>query len=134
MNKPFTPPALYEHDVYGWALRQSELLRAGRIAEIDTDNIAEEIEAVGSAEYHRLVSTLRVLLIHMLKCDYQSERRSRSWTLTIIEQRERLEDSLAGSPSLKSRLDGALSASYRQALPAAARGALVEIDLVAVRP
>jgi hypothetical protein len=121
MNKPFTLPIAYEDDVYGWALRQAALLRAGRISEIDVEHVAEEIESVGKSEYHRLVSAVRVLLIHMLKWDYQPERGSRSWTLTILEHRERLNESLGDSPSLKSRLDNALYAAYSQAKPAAAR-------------
>jgi hypothetical protein len=121
MNKPFTLPVAYEDDVYGWAMRQAALLRAGRMSEIDVVNVAEEIESVGISEYHRLVSAVRVLFIHMLKWDYQPERRSRSWTLTIIEQRERLERSLSRNPSLKGSLDEAFVHAYREAKPAAAR-------------
>jgi len=121
MNKPFTLPVAYEKDVYGWALRQAALIRAGRFSEIDAVNVAEEIESVGISEYHRLVSALRVLLVHMLKWDFQPERRSRSWTLTVIEQRERLEQTLGRNPSLKSSLDEASVHAYREAKPAAAR-------------
>jgi hypothetical protein len=121
MNKPFTLPVQYEHDVYGWAQRQSELLRAGRVAEIDTDNIAEEIEAVGGAQYDKLESALRVLLAHMLKWDHQPERRSRSWTLTIRDQRNRVRRTLRHNPSLKSVLDEALADAYEDAVVAAAR-------------
>jgi hypothetical protein len=64
MNKPFTLPVAYENDVYGWALQQAALLRSGRVAEIDTENLAEEIEGVGASEYRELVSALRVLFIH----------------------------------------------------------------------
>src|SRR5947208_2799040 len=40
-------PARYEHDLYGWALQQAALLRAGRIDEADVRNIAEELDDVG---------------------------------------------------------------------------------------
>src|SRR5208282_6351419 len=45
-------------DLYSWARRQAELLRAGRLAEIDPVAIAEEIDDVGEEEYHRLECAL----------------------------------------------------------------------------
>jgi Domain of unknown function DUF29 len=47
-------------DLYLWAVRQADLLRAGRLSEIDPVAIAEEIDDVGEEEYHRLESVLRV--------------------------------------------------------------------------
>ena len=78
-----------EADLYSWALRQAELLRAGRLSEIDAVAIAEEIDDVGEEQYDKLESALRVLMLHLLKWDHQPDRRSRSWTLTIREQRRR---------------------------------------------
>jgi hypothetical protein len=121
MNKLFTLPVAYEDDIYGWAQRQAGLLRAGRWAEIDTENLAEEIESVGRAEYDKLESALRVLLSHMLKWDYQPERRSRSWALTIREQRNRVKKSLRHNPSLKSLLDEVVAEAYGDAFLEAAR-------------
>ena len=82
-------PVAKEADLYSWAVRQAELLREGRLAEIDAAAIAEEIDDVGEEEYHRLESALRVLMLHLLKWDHQPERRSRSWTLSILEHRRR---------------------------------------------
>ena len=42
--------------------------------------------------------------MHLLKWQFQSNLRSRSWQLTIKEQRLRLEKLLAENPSLKSFL------------------------------
>ena len=44
---------------------------------------------MGSNEYDKLESALRVLLMHMLKWDHQPEKRTRSWENTIAEQRDR---------------------------------------------
>ena len=71
-------------------MRQAALLRAGRLSEIDPVAIAEEIDDVGSEEYHRLESALRVVMLHLLKWDHQPDRRSRSWTLSILEHRKRV--------------------------------------------
>jgi hypothetical protein len=102
-------------DLYSWALRQSELLRAGRLAEIDPVAIAEEIDDVGEEEYHRLESALRVVMLHLLKWDHQRERRSRSWALSIHEHRRQVQRQLRRSPGLKSQLDEALEGPYEDA-------------------
>ena len=108
-------PVTKEADLYSWAVRQAELLREGRLAEIDAAAIAEEIDDVGEEEYYRLESALRVLMLHLLKWDHQPERRSRSWTLSILEHRRRARRQLLRSPGLKSELDDALTAAYEDA-------------------
>jgi hypothetical protein len=104
-----------EGDLYSWALRQAELLRAGRLTEIDAAAIAEEIDDVGEEEYHRLESALRVVMLHLLKWDHQVDRRSRSWVLSIREHRRRVHRQLRRSPGLKSQLDEALEGAYEDA-------------------
>jgi Domain of unknown function DUF29 len=102
-------------DLYSWAVRQAELLRAGRLSEIDPVAIAEEIDDVGEEEYHRLESALRVVMLHLLKWDHQADRRTRSWTLSILEDRRRVHRQLRRSPGLKSQLDEALEGAYEDA-------------------
>lgn len=105
--------AAYDEDLYTWSMEQAALLRAGRIAEADVLNIAEEIDDVGKQEYYRLESALRVLLTHMLKWDYQPKRRSRSWWSSITVQRNQIRDLLDDNPGLKPRLESAVSRAYR---------------------
>lgn len=108
-------PAAKEADLYSWARRQAELLRAGRLSEIDAAAIAEEIDDVGEEQYDKLESALRVLLLHLLKWDHQTSMRSRSWTLTIREQRRRAERQLRKNPGLRSQVEEALGAAYEDA-------------------
>jgi Domain of unknown function DUF29 len=108
-------PPTKEADLYSWAVRQAELLRAGRLSEIDPVAIAEEIDDVGEEEYHRLESALRVVMLHLIKWDHQPDRRSRSWTLSILEHRRRVRRQLRRSPGLKSQLDEALQGAYEDA-------------------
>jgi Domain of unknown function DUF29 len=108
-------PAAKEADLYSWARRQAELLRAGRLSEIDAAAIAEEIDDVGEEQYDKLESALRVLMLHLLKWDHQPDIRSRSWTLTIREQRRRVLRQLRKNPGLRSRLDEALGDAYEDA-------------------
>jgi Domain of unknown function DUF29 len=107
--------ATKREDLYSWAVRQAELLRAGRLSEIDPVAIAEEIDDVGEEQYDKLESAFRVLMLHLLKWDHQSSMRSRSWTLTIREQRRRAERQLRKNPGLKSQVDEALEAAYEDA-------------------
>jgi hypothetical protein len=116
-----TLPGSYEADLYGWAMRQAALLREGRLSEVEADHLAEQIEELGMSEYDKLESVLRVLILHMLKWDVQADRRSRSWALTIQEQRRRLDRHIAKNPSLKSRRDEAVEAAFGDARIAAAR-------------
>jgi hypothetical protein len=112
-KRPATAP-LHERDLYAWVQEQVDLLRAGRVSEIDAENIAEEILDVGRNEYDKLESALCILLAHMLKWDNQPEKRTRSWENTILEQRDRAEQQLRDNPSLRSRLGEAVRDGYRR--------------------
>jgi hypothetical protein len=108
-------PVAKEADLYSWAVRQAELLREGRLVEIDAAAIAEEIGDVGEEQNHRLESARRAAMLHLLKWDHQPERRSRSWTLTILEQRRHTLRQFQKNPGLKSRLEEALVTAYDDA-------------------
>lgn len=70
----------YDTDVVQWSERQSLLLRrraAGELvneAELDWENIAEEIESVGRSELHAMESLLFQALLHRLKAEAWPER------------------------------------------------------------
>ncbi len=86
-----------------WANEQAQLLRAGRLSELDIRHIAEEIEDVGKSEQRELSSRMAVLLAHLLKWEFQPERRG-AWELTIRTQRKSIERRMQRTPSLKSSL------------------------------
>jgi len=58
--------AEYERDFYSWLMEQARHIREGRFDALDRDNLAEEIEALGREQFNKLVSALRVLILHML--------------------------------------------------------------------
>jgi hypothetical protein len=111
--KPQPKQPLYEADLHLWAAQQAALLREGRLSELDAMHIAEELDDVGSEIYQRLESALTVLLMHMLKWEFQPDKRSRSWEATIREQRRRVEKLIRTNPSLKSKLAEALAEGYQ---------------------
>lgn len=102
----------YEEDVYGWATHTAELLRSNKMDEVDFDSIIEEIESLGRSEKGQLINRLSLILSHLLKWQYQPARKTRSWDLTIKENRRRFKNILKDNPSLKSKLDEILDDAY----------------------
>jgi hypothetical protein len=97
-NKELTT---YKQDIVAWAQEQAQFIRAGRFDLLDLEHIADEIDDVGKSEARELQSRMAVLIGHLLKYQYQPERRSTSWALTIREQRKRILLRLKRTPSLK---------------------------------
>ncbi len=120
--------ARYESDLYAWSQEQAALLRAGRLGEIDAENIAEEILDVGKTEYRVLESALRVLLTHMLKWDHQPDKRTRSWENTIAIQRAHALRQVRDNPSLKSRREEAVGGAFFDARREASSECDVSLD------
>ena len=106
---------LYEQDFHAWANEQAELLRSGRLSEVDIEHVAEEIESMGRGEKRELISRLTVLLLHLLKWRFQPVRRGASWRVTVANTRDDIADHLADNPSLRARLDDAIALAYRRA-------------------
>ena len=113
--------AIYQKDFYSWLMQNAELIQRGRLSEIDTDNIAEELESMGRSEKRELLSRLIVLIAHLLKWTYQAEKRTYSWECTIEEQRHQVIDVLEDSPSLKNQLEERLTSAYQRAVVMAAK-------------
>lgn len=126
---PADPRAEYERDFYSWLMEQARLVREGRWSAIDRDNLAEEIESLGREQFNKLESALRVLLLHLLKWDYQPERRSRSWELSIKEQRIAVQDVLDDNPGLTPRIPEATARAYRRARIEAAKETELDMDV-----
>jgi hypothetical protein len=111
----------YDRDFYSWLMEQARLVRDGQWDALDRENLAEEIESLGREQFNKLVSALRVLMLHMLKWDHQPERRTRSWVLSIKARRNDLDDVLSDNPGLKPRVAQAIARAYRNARTEAAQ-------------
>jgi len=107
---------LYETDFYQWAIEQSDRLRLGKFAELDLENLAEEIESLGKQQRQELRNRLGILIGHLLKWHYQPEKQSKSWRVTIRGQRREIKYLLLQNPSLKSYLDEAILLGYVQGI------------------
>lgn len=106
----------YNQDFYAWTLHNAELIRQGKLSEVDFEHVAEEIESMGKSDKRKLINRLAVLIAHLLKWQFQRTRRSNSWKYTIKEQRIKTRDLLEDSPSLKHELELKLNHAYEQAV------------------
>lgn len=111
----------YDKDFYAWALYSAKLLRQGKFEEIDVEHVAEEVESMGKRDKRALINRLAVLLAHLLKGQFQQERRGNSWKITIKEQRIKVFDLLTESPSLNHELMSNFKTAYVLATLRAAR-------------
>ncbi|MEB3189319.1 MAG: DUF29 domain-containing protein [Snowella sp.] len=93
--------ASYEQDYGLWAEQMANLLASGRFSELDIENLVEEVRDLSKRERDRLLSSLRLIVHHLLKWDYQPQKRSRSWQVTIQRERNNIQFYLKDSPSLK---------------------------------
>lgn len=96
---------LYEQDIVAWSEQQANYLKRQEWTKLDLENLVEEIEALGRSEQRSLGSYLQVLMMHLLKWQYQPEKRTRSWEITISNCRDKIQDALEDMPSLKRFLE-----------------------------
>jgi hypothetical protein len=95
---------LYEKDYYLWIDKTIFLLENYQFSELDLENLIEEIKSISISQQKALKSNLSVILWHLLKYLQEPEKQTRSWALNLFEHRERIEEDLENSPSLKSFL------------------------------
>ncbi len=113
--------SLYEQDFYGWTQQQAKLLREGALDHLDIINLAEEIQSLGKQQRQELKNRLGILLGHLLKWQFQPNKRSKSWFVTLREQRREIGYLLAENPSLKPYLPEALHKGYQSGIDLAVR-------------
>lgn len=106
---------LHGRDLYAWVQRQVAALREGRIADLDLENLAEEIHDVGSERLSKVRSGFRIVLVHMLKWDHRPEKRTRRWTTSIATHRSDIADIIEANPSLRRRRAELMQRAYKNA-------------------
>lgn len=116
---------LYETDFLQWLETTAEQLKAQDYTNVDWENLIDEIETMGRSERRSLKSNLVIVLMHLLKWQYQPTRQSGSWKGSIAEHRRRLRNELKDSPSLKPYLEEVFDECYADAV----EQAIAETDL-----
>lgn len=114
-SESLTYSSLYDQDFMLWIENTVQLLKTHRLTELDLENLIDEVEDMGRNQKHALESNLTILLMHLLKWQYQSVKRSNSWKFTIREHRQRLQKAFRDSPSLKRYCDQVFHDCYQDA-------------------
>lgn len=91
---------MYDTDIILWSEHQAELLRSGRYNELDLENVIEEILDLGKRERDRFMSSIELIIQHLLKWEYQPQKRSSSWEITIKRERNHLIKYVDKTPTL----------------------------------
>ncbi|NEP58284.1 MAG: DUF29 domain-containing protein [Symploca sp. SIO2G7] len=113
--------ATYDTDFRAWANHTANLLREQRWEEVDWEHLIEEVEDLGKSERSAIGSQIERVIIHLLKWEYQPQRRSDSWLDSINDGRSQIRRKIEDSPSLKNYPDQILDQEYKRACRGAAR-------------
>ena len=113
--------ARYDADYYEWANQQATALRARDFELLDFEHLAEEVEGLAKSDRRELRNRLMRVLVHLLKYQFQADRRSRSWEATLFVQRTAIDAVLEDSPSLHQELPQLIERAYAVAARAAAQ-------------
>ncbi len=111
----------YTTDFNEWVQQTAQLLRSRRWHDLDLQHLIEEVEDLGKSERRGVASQLTRLLLHLLKWQYQPQRRSDSWLDSITDARTQIYLAIADSPSLRSYPADQLKQSYQRARRQAAK-------------
>src|SRR5271165_6662094 len=100
---------LYEHDFAAWTHHQAEALRAVARGSsnqlLDWENLAEEIESLGTSQRSALASHVMRIIQHLVKLEYSSSIEPRNgWRRTIRLARLQVQKRVEVNPSLKPEL------------------------------
>jgi Domain of unknown function DUF29 len=107
---------LYETDYLQWIETTVRNIQRQEYEAVDWGNLIEEMEDMGRRERQSLESNLIVLVIHLLKWQFQPQQRSGSWESSILEHRRRVKKALQDSPSLKPYLESIEAECYGEAV------------------
>lgn len=91
----------HDRDFAAWAFDQARRIREARPNGVDIENVADELEDMGKSEYRGFESCVEVILVDLLKWDFQPGLRGASWTNSIDEHRDRIEKDLRQNPSFR---------------------------------
>ena len=115
---------LFERDETAWLEVNSELIRRGRLDEVDLPNLAEYLADMARRDRREVGSRLALLIALVLKWRYRAERRPENWRAPLEVQRQELAD-LLESETLRDHALHVLERAYERGR----RQAVVETDL-----
>ena len=112
--------SLYDQDLSAWAAHNARLLRNGQFNDLDIEHLIEELDDMGKSERRGIYSHQKVLLMHLLKWQFQPAKQTPSWRYTIRNARRELKYLIDDNPSLKNFPQLKLQSAYIDAVIMAA--------------
>jgi len=106
---------LYQQDETAWLEAMSELIRMRQFDAVNFTNLAEYLTDMAARDRREVRSRLSTLLMHLLKWEYQPNKRSRSWRTTVLNQRQELAV-LASQGVLRVHAIEVVDAAYQDAV------------------
>ncbi len=106
---------LYLEDETAWLEAMAELIESGDHAALDFANLREYLTDMSRRDRREVESRLILLILHILKWEFQPDQRSRSWQASIVEQQQELEG-LLGHGVLKQHAEETLIECYSKAI------------------
>jgi len=102
--------SLYDRDFYLWTQQQARAMRRQHElrpnADIDWENLIEEVESLGRSDMRAVRSQLARIIEHLLKLEFSpAEAPRQKWAGSANDGRRELDELLGDSPSLRGRLD-----------------------------
>ena len=120
MNLKDTPAADYEADFALWLESQLALLRTRQFDNLDVENLSEELGGILRSAHRELKRRLEIIMLHLLKCEFQVERKGARWIATLNHQRSAISLLIEESPSLDRNIAAYALQRYRHAVHSAA--------------
>ena len=113
----------YDKDFHAWCETQAALLQERQWQALDREHLIEELRLMAGNERRALGSRLQGLLLHLLKWQYQPDKRrtGHSWEDSMVEARERLHDMLDDGGSLRHFVEPLIGRHYPRARRTAVR-------------
>jgi hypothetical protein len=108
---------LYDRDLNLWLEEAIAQLKAGDFQNLDIENLIEELECLAGRDRREVSNRLKRLIEHILKrCYVDMPECYRGWEVTIINQRDELDEILSQSPSLKQFFSQCFDDAFKKAL------------------
>lgn len=122
----------YAKDFNLWIENTIALLKARDFAALDIENLIDELESMSKRDKREILSRLDVILMHLLKWQYQPGNRTASWESSIQNNRKEIWRVIEDSPSLRDYPSCVLDKAYQSARKDAARETQLPLETFAI--
>lgn len=119
----------YETDYDVWLFNQMACLQERNWDKLDIPHLLVELEALNKSNERELESYLVVLLQHLLKWEYQPDKRCGSWDGSINNSRNRIAKLFKQQKSLEKRVGEFIPDAYGEAKEWASKETRIKISL-----